>query len=85
MRRNHIKPDWRRRATTALKLRYGPSEMPYILEDLGQCRIKCMDAETGAFIIMDFGGFHNAKVIETGAPTPNFSDLPLDETSPIQR
>ena len=69
-----IKPDWRRKAASAMKLRYGPSALPYIFEDLGQSLVKCVDPETGAFIIMDFGGFHNAKVIETRAPVPNFGE-----------
>jgi hypothetical protein len=71
-----IKPRWRRAICSALKRRYGPSDLPYVYEDLGQCIVKATDGETGAFVIMDFGTFHNAKVIETRGPTPNFVDLP---------
>jgi len=33
-------------------------------EDLGQCRVRITDPESGAYVTLDFGGFHGAKIIE---------------------
>jgi hypothetical protein len=35
-----------------------------IFEDLGQCRVRITDPESGAYVTLDFGGFHGAKIIE---------------------
>jgi hypothetical protein len=59
-----VKPEWRRKARDAFKRRFGPSDAPNIFEDLGQCRVRITDPESGAYVTLDFGGFHGAKIIE---------------------
>ena len=63
-----IKPDWKRKAAHAMRMRFGWSELPYAYEDLGRCLLKAVDQENGSFVIIDFATITNPKVIKWRGP-----------------